>query len=51
MDYMMKKISNFIKALKIFLNRKKNQRIILMTTKAKKSYTNLNLKKMIHFIW
>ena len=49
MDYMDEKDIKFYQSADIFLNLKKNQRIILMTTKASISYTNLNLKKMIQF--
>ena len=40
MDYMDQKILDFIRSADVFFNSKKNQRIILMTTKASVSYTN-----------
>jgi len=40
MDYMDKKEIKFYENLNKFLDTKKNQRIILMTTKASESYTN-----------
>ena len=44
MDYLdMDKII-FYKSSKEFFEIKKNQRVILLTTKAKKSYTNFNFK-------
>ena len=39
MDYMNEKDINFYKSAEIFFNKKKNQRIILMTTKSSISYT------------
>ncbi len=45
MDYMDKKDINFYKSADIFFKSKKNQRIILMTTKASISYTNFKFKK------
>ena len=44
MDYMDTKQIKFYKNYDEFLNSKKNQRIILITTKAIKSYTNFNFK-------
>ena len=45
MDYMDKKDINFYKSADIFFKSKKEQRIILMTTKASISYTNFKFKK------
>ena len=44
MDYMEKDKINFYKSSKEFFNSKKKQRIILITTKAKKSYTDFKFK-------
>ena len=44
MDYMEKDKINFYKSSKDFFNSKKKQRIILITTKAKKSYTDFKFK-------
>ena len=44
MDYMEKDKINFYKSSKDFFNFKKKQRIILITTKAKKSYTDFKFK-------
>ena len=44
MDYMDTEQIKFYKNYNEFLNSKKNQRIILVTTKAIKSYTNFNFK-------
>ena len=44
MDYMDTKQIKFYKNYDEFLNSKKNQRIILITTKAKKSYIDFNFK-------
>ena len=45
MDYMNEKDINFYKSSGDFFNSKKNQRIILMTTKASISYTKFEFKK------
>ena len=45
MDYMDEKDINFYKSADIFLKSKKDQRIILMTTKASISYTNFKFEK------
>ena len=45
MDYMDEKDINFYKSADIFFKSKKNQRIILMTTKASISYTNFKFEK------
>tara|TARA_B100000287_G_scaffold397076_1_gene413286 strand:+ start:51 stop:524 length:474 start_codon:yes stop_codon:yes gene_type:complete len=45
MDYMNEKEINFYPSLDNFLESKKKQRIILMTTKAKISYTKFRFKK------
>ena len=45
MDYMDFEKIKFYKSSSEFLNQKKNSRIILMTTKAKKIYTAFNFKK------
>ena len=45
MDYMDENDINFYQSVDIFFNSKKNQRIILMTTKAPEAYTNFKFKK------
>ena len=45
MDYMNEKDINFYKSSGDFFNSKKNQRIILMTTKASISYTKFEFNK------
>ena len=45
MDYIDEKDINFYKSADIFFRLKKNQRIILMTTKASISYTEFKFKK------
>jgi tRNA (cytidine/uridine-2'-O-)-methyltransferase len=45
MDYMEEKDIKFYQSADIFFNSKKNQRIILMTTKASVSYTKFKFKK------
>ena len=45
MDYMDEKDINFYKNADIFFSSKKDQRIILMTTKASTSYANFKFKK------
>ena len=45
MDYMDEKDINFFKSADIFFKSKRNQRIILMTTKASISYTKFKFKK------
>jgi tRNA (cytidine/uridine-2'-O-)-methyltransferase len=45
MDYMNEKEINFYQSSKDFFESKKNQRIILMTTKASKSYTKFKFEK------
>ena len=45
MDYMDEKDINFYKSADIFFESKKNQRIILMTTKASISYTKFKFNK------
>ncbi len=45
MDYMDKKCIKFYKSSDQFFESKKNQRIILMTTKASEPYTNFRFKK------
>jgi tRNA (cytidine/uridine-2'-O-)-methyltransferase len=45
MDYMDEKDINFYQSADIFFNSKKNQRIILMTTKASVSYTKFKFKE------
>tara|TARA_B100001093_G_scaffold58148_1_gene49201 strand:+ start:80 stop:553 length:474 start_codon:yes stop_codon:yes gene_type:complete len=45
MDYMDEKDINFYQSTDTFFKSKKNQRIILMTTKASISYTNFKFKK------
>ena len=45
MDYMDEKDINFYKSMDIFFKSKKDQRIILMTTKASISYTNFKFEK------
>ena len=44
MDYLDSSKIKIYKSYKDFLSRKKNSRIILMTTKAKKNYTDFNFK-------
>ena len=45
MDYMNEKDINFYRSIDIFLKSKKDQRIILMTTKAPVSYTKFKFQK------
>ena len=45
MDYMSEKEIKFYQSSIDFFKYKKNERIILMTTKASKSYTNFKFKK------
>ncbi len=45
MDYMDEKDIKFYQSAKIFFETKKNERIILMTTKAKVSYSNFKFKR------
>tara|TARA_Y100000590_G_scaffold458042_1_gene611935 strand:+ start:636 stop:1085 length:450 start_codon:yes stop_codon:yes gene_type:complete len=45
MDYLDKSKIITYSSYEIFLSKKKNSRIILMTTKAKKSYSNFQFKK------
>ncbi len=45
MDYMDNKIVRFYNSYNDFFNEKKNQRIVLMTTKASMSYTKFKFKK------
>ena len=45
MDYMDEKNIVFFKSVDEFFKAKKNQRVILMTTKAKRSYTKFDFKK------
>jgi len=45
MDYMDKSKIVIYKSYEYFLKKKKNSRIILMTTKAKKKYNNFNFKR------
>ena len=45
MDYIDKKMIKFYKSSKEFFEYKKNQRIVLMTTKASISYTSFEFKK------
>ena len=45
MDYMNEKDINFYRSYDIFFDSKKDQRIILMTTKASVSYTEFKFKK------
>ena len=45
MDYMDEKDINFYKSADIFFNGKRNERIILMTTKASVSYTQFKFEK------
>ena len=45
MDYMDEKDINFYKSVDIFFKSKKDQRIILMTTKASISYSEFKFKK------
>ena len=49
MDYMDKSKIVIYKSYEFFLKKKKNSRVILMTTKAKKNITIFDLKKKIHF--
>ena len=49
MDYMDEKEIKFYKSSDDFFKSKKNQRIILMTTKASISYTKFKFEKMIQF--
>ena len=52
MDYMNEKEIKFYQSSNHFFESKKEQRIILMTTKASMSYTKFKFKKMIHnLIW
>ena len=44
MDYMNDRTIKFYKSYKEFFEKKKNQRVILMTTKASKSYSSFNFK-------
>jgi tRNA (cytidine/uridine-2'-O-)-methyltransferase len=44
MDYMDEKMIKFYNSSEEFFTLKKNQRILLMTTKGSKSYTNFNFK-------
>ena len=44
MDYMEKDKINYYKSSEDFFNSKKKQKIILITTKAKKSYTDFKFK-------
>ena len=45
MDYMDESDISFYQSFEIFYNSKKNQRIVLMTTKAPEAYTNFKFKK------
>ncbi len=45
MDYMNEKDVNYYQSADIFFNSKKNQRIILMTTKASRDYTKFKFEK------
>ena len=45
MDYMDEKDINFYQSADVFFNKKKNDRIILMTTKASESYTRFKFEK------
>ena len=45
MDYLDENMIKFYKSSDDFFHKKKNDRIILMTTKAKKNYTNFRFKK------
>ena len=45
MDYMDEKDINFYQSSDVFFDSKKNERIILMTTKASISYTKFKFKK------
>ena len=45
MDYMDKSKIVIYKSYEIFLKKKKDSRVILMTTKAKKKYNNFNFKQ------
>ena len=49
MDYINMEKIKFYKSAKEFFDKKKDQRIILMTTKEKKYIQNLNSKKVIHY--
>ena len=44
MDYMDERTIKFYKSYKDFFEKKENQRVILMTTKASKSYSSFNFK-------
>ncbi len=44
MDYLDKKMITFYKSADVFFDTKKNERVILMTTKAKKNYTKFKFK-------
>ena len=48
MDYLDKTKIITYQSYKDFVIKKRNSRIILMTTKAKKNYNNFNFKKKIH---
>ena len=45
MDYMDEKMIKFYKNFDEFFNRKKNRRIVLMTTKSSKSYVSFNFEE------
>ena len=45
MDYIDEKDINFYKSVDVFFNRKRNERIVLMTTKASVSYTQFKFEK------
>jgi len=49
MDYLDENRIKIYKSADEFFDKKKSERIILMTTKAKKNILILNLKKMIHY--
>ena len=49
MDYMDKSKIVIYKSYEYFLKKKKDSRVILMTTKAKKNIVIFNLRKKIHF--
>tara|TARA_Y100001960_G_scaffold154677_1_gene163098 strand:- start:158 stop:607 length:450 start_codon:yes stop_codon:yes gene_type:complete len=51
MDYLDKSKIVTYSSYENFLERKKNSRIILMTTKAKKNYNNFNFKKKDTFLF
>jgi len=51
MDYLDKSKIVTYSSYENFLERKKNSRIILMTTKAKKNYNNFNFKKRDTFLF